>query len=129
MKVKDLDSKMDTIEVELKDFEGAVKLQAVTMEKLADNSRSKHRHKDSEKMTETQRAVLEAKIMQVKLSLYNLDFDKYVFIQCQQSILDVATKLSTEKRERDQDLDQVEYFETSRGQVLNLSMSDKFKDN
>ena len=80
-------------------------------------------------MTETQRAVLEAKIMQVKLSLYNLDFDKYVFIQCQQSILDVATKLSTEKRERDQDLDQVEYFETSRRQVLNLSMSDKFKDN
>ena len=66
--VKDLDSKIDTIEVELKDFEGAVKLQAVTMEKLSENSRSKHKHsKDSEKMTETQRAVLEAKIMQVLL--------------------------------------------------------------
>ena len=67
--VKDLDSKIDTIEVELKDFEGAVKLQAVTMEKLSENSRSKHKHsKDSEKMTETQRAVLEAKIMQVLVS-------------------------------------------------------------
>ena len=68
--VKDLDSKIDTIEVELKDFEGAVKLQAVTMEKLSENSRSKHKHsKDSEKMTETQRAVLEAKIMQVLLKV------------------------------------------------------------
>ena len=68
--VKDLDSKVDTIEVELKDFEGAVKLQAVTMEKLSENSRSKHKHsKDSEKMTETQRAVLEAKIMQVLLKV------------------------------------------------------------
>ena len=71
--VKDLDSKIDTIEVELKDFEGAVKLQAVTMEKLSENSRSKHRHsKDSEKMTETQRAVLEAKIMQVIVNAKSL---------------------------------------------------------
>ena len=32
------------------------------------------------------------------------------FIQCQQSILDVATKLSTEKRDRDQDFDQVDTY-------------------
>lgn len=41
-------------------------------------------------MTETQRAMLEAKIM-----------------QCQQTTLDLGAKLAGEKRDRDQDFDQV----------------------
>ena len=44
------------------------------------------------KMTETQRAMLEAKIMQL-----------------QQATLDLAQKLTHEKRDRDQDMDQVSH--------------------
>ena len=53
--------------MEVKDFEGAVKLQAAMMDKLS-ASRStdpEGKEKKEKKMTETQRAMLEAKIMQV----------------------------------------------------------------
>ena len=60
---------MENLGMEVKDFEGAVKLQAAMMEKI---SASRAADPDGEgkkekKMTETQRAMLEAKIMQVSL--------------------------------------------------------------
>ena len=66
--------------MEVKDFEGVVKMQGVMMDKLATSRwpiiltyvfstslRTSHKDKEGKekKMTETQRAMLEAKIMQV----------------------------------------------------------------
>jgi len=89
--VKELDGKVENFGMEVKDFEGAVKMQGAMMDKLA-SSRSHHGEKEGKekKMTETQRAMLEAKIM-----------------QCQQTTLDLGAKLAAEKRDRDQDFDQV----------------------
>merc|ERR1719410_1408214 len=89
--VRELDGKMENLGMEVKDFEGAVKLQGAMVEKISASRAKDPEGKGKEKkMTETQRAMLEAKIM-----------------QCQQSILDVSSKLSAEKRDRDQDFDQV----------------------
>jgi len=89
--VKELDGKVENFGMEVKDFEGAVKMQGAMMDKLA-SSRASHGEKEGKekKMTETQRAMLEAKIM-----------------QCQQTTLDLGAKLAGEKRDRDQDFDQV----------------------
>ena len=57
---------MENLSLEVKDFEGAVKLQGVMMEKISAQRKADPGEKGKEKkMTETQRAVLEAKIMQV----------------------------------------------------------------
>ena len=57
---------MENLSLEVKDFEGAVKLQGVMMEKISAQRKSDPAEKGKEKkMTETQRAMLEAKIMQV----------------------------------------------------------------
>jgi chromosome segregation ATPase len=65
--VKEMEGKVDTLGMEVKDFEGAVKMQGAMMDKLASSRSSKHKEKEGKetKMTETQRAMLEAKIMQV----------------------------------------------------------------
>jgi len=89
--VRELDGKMENLSLEVKDFEGAVKMQAAMMEKLsAARVSDPEGSKKEKKMTETQRAMLEAKIM-----------------QCQQATLDLSSKLSNEKRDRDSDFDQV----------------------
>ena len=53
--------------MEVKDFEGAVKLQAAMMDKLSASRATdpEGKEKKEKKMTETQRAMLEAEIMQV----------------------------------------------------------------
>ena len=57
---------MENLSLEVKDFEGAVKLQGAMMEKISAQRKSDPAEKGKEKkMTETQRAMLEAKIMQV----------------------------------------------------------------
>ena len=57
---------MENLSLEVKDFEGAVKLQGAMMEKISAQRKSDPGEKGKEKkMTETQRAMLEAKIMQV----------------------------------------------------------------
>ena len=58
---------MENLGMEVKDFEGAVKLQAAMMEKLSASRAAdpEGKEKKEKKMTETQRAMLEAKIMQV----------------------------------------------------------------
>eukprot|EP00090_Calanus_glacialis_P000735 TRINITY_DN10508_c0_g1_i1.p1 TRINITY_DN10508_c0_g1~~TRINITY_DN10508_c0_g1_i1.p1 ORF type:complete len:731 (-),score=252.70 TRINITY_DN10508_c0_g1_i1:1342-3315(-) len=89
--VRELEGKMDNLGLEVKDFEGAVKMQSAMMEKLsAARVSDPEGSKKENKMTETQRAMLEAKIM-----------------QCQQATLDISSKLSAEKRDRDSDFDQV----------------------
>jgi chromosome segregation ATPase len=89
--VRELEGKMDSLSLEVKDFEGAVQMQAACMEKLsAARVSDPEGSKKEKKMTETQRAMLEAKIM-----------------QCQQATLDLSSKLSNEKRDRDSDFDQV----------------------
>ena len=63
--------------------------------------------KKEKKMTETQRAMLEAKIMQV--GVLNIPFSNCskIYFKCQQATLDLSSKLSNEKRDRDSDFDQV----------------------
>ena len=62
---------MENLSLEVKDFEGAVKLQGVMMEKISAQRKADPGEKGKEKkMTETQRAVLEAKIMQVESSSF-----------------------------------------------------------
>ena len=57
---------MENLSLEVKDFEGAVKLQGAMMEKISSQRKSDPAEKGKEKkMTETQRAMLEANIMQV----------------------------------------------------------------
>ena len=66
LKVRELDGKMENLSLEVKDFEGAVKLQGAMMDKLSATRAGDGEGKEKEKkMTETQRAMLEAKIMQV----------------------------------------------------------------
>ena len=58
-KVRDLDGKMENLSLEVKDFEGAVKLQGAMMEKVSAQRKSDPEEKGKEKkMTETQRAML-----------------------------------------------------------------------
>ena len=105
MQVRELEAKMDTISIEVKDFEGAVKMQAALVEKLVNTRKSEaggEKGKEK-KMTETQRALLEAKI-----------------VQCQQATLDLAAKLAGEKRDRDADFDQV-LFSTHNNNVVGMS--------
>ena len=67
LKVRELDGKMENLSMEVKDFEGAVKLQSALLEKQSASRAADPEGKDKKekKMTETQRAMLEAKIMQV----------------------------------------------------------------
>ena len=85
---------MENLGMEVKDFEGAVKLQAAMMDKLSASRATdpEGKEKKEKKMTETQRAMLEAKIMQVnynagerflwtlRISLYTHRLRKYPFI-------------------------------------------------
>ena len=62
---------MENLSLEVKDFEGAVKLQGAMMDKISAQRKSDPGEKGKEKkMTETQRALLEAKIMQVNSSKF-----------------------------------------------------------
>ena len=66
---------MENLSLEVKDFEGAVKLQGAMMEKISAQRKSDPAEKGKEKkMTETQRAMLEAKIMQVVHSSFYYNF-------------------------------------------------------
>ena len=66
LQVRELDGKMENLGMEVKDFEGAVKLQGAMVEKISASRAKDPEGKGKEKkMTETQRAMLEAKIMQV----------------------------------------------------------------
>ena len=57
--MRDLDGKMENLSLEVKDFEGAVKLQGAMMEKISSQRKSDPEEKGKEKkMTETQRAML-----------------------------------------------------------------------
>ena len=69
LKVRELDGKMENLSMEVKDFEGAVKLQSALLEKQSASRAADPEGKDKKekKMTETQRAMLEAKIMQVNI--------------------------------------------------------------
>ena len=67
VQVRELDGKMENLGMEVKDFEGAVKLQGAMVEKISASRAKDPEGKGKEKkMTETQRAMLEAKIMQVR---------------------------------------------------------------
>ena len=67
LQVRELDGKMENLGMEVKDFEGAVKLQGAMVEKISASRAKDPEGKGKEKkMTETQRAMLEAKIMQVR---------------------------------------------------------------
>ena len=57
--MRDLDGKMENLSLEVKDFEGAVKLQGAMMEKISSQRKSDPEEKGKEQqMTETQRAML-----------------------------------------------------------------------
>ncbi|XP_023347472.1 CAP-Gly domain-containing linker protein 1 [Eurytemora carolleeae] len=108
--VRELDGKVDTLQLEVQDFQGAVKLQGAMMDKFQSSRLGKPEDGEKEgRMTETQRAMLEAKIM-----------------QCQQTILDLSSKLNQEKRERDIDLDEVNSRIT--GLVSDLSDRDRKRE-
>ena len=63
---------MENLSLEVKDFEGAVKLQGAMMDKLSSQRKADPEEKGKEKkMTETQRAMLEAKIMQVRVCFFS----------------------------------------------------------
>merc|ERR1719186_676612 len=72
--VRDLGGKTDTLQMEVKDFEGAVQMQTAAMEKIqASRMAQKDGGKEKEgRMTETQRAMLEAKIMQLQQGTLDL---------------------------------------------------------
>ena len=59
---------MENLSLEVKDFEGAVKLQGAMVEKISATRSSDKEGGKEKKMTETQRAMLEAKIMQVLIN-------------------------------------------------------------
>ena len=57
--MRELDGKMENLSLEVKDFEGAVKLQGAMMDKISAQRKSDPEEKGKEKkMTETQRAML-----------------------------------------------------------------------